>query len=204
MLSLNKKSPSEVLFPDLAISVDLQDFWPKILDFFSPIFPKKDVWVHSTTQVTVPFHKLLQWLTYSYVELLEIGQKITVSNKELQTGLPEYRNGGLFVDFRVLKPKKPLDINAVSSDLVIEWRACTVILLDILRERYFPNLPLSCLLEGGTWAAGRAIAKHHRPHSGESPIQVQLDGTVFSSALRFHFFYGRYFTIPWKREGTLQ
>jgi hypothetical protein len=34
------------------------------------------------------------------------------------------------------------------------------------------------VLEGGTWAAGRAVARERRPGGGP-PIQIRSDGTVF-------------------------
>ena len=39
------------------------------------------------------------------------------------------------------------------------------------------QLPLACVLEGGTWAAGRELAQRHR--GGLPPLQVASDGTVF-------------------------
>jgi hypothetical protein len=39
------------------------------------------------------------------------------------------------------------------------------------------RLPLPCVLEGGTWAAGRELAQRHR--GGLPPLQVASDGTVF-------------------------
>ena len=38
--------------------------------------------------------------------------------------------------------------------------------------------PLGALLEGGTWAAGRRIAKQMRADGGP-PLKVISDGTVF-------------------------
>ncbi len=38
-------------------------------------------------------------------------------------------------------------------------------------------LPLACVLEGGSWAAGRELAQRHR--GGLPPLQVKSDGTVF-------------------------
>jgi hypothetical protein len=68
---------------------------------------------------------------------------------------------------------------------VIEWRALTVTLLDdlapLVRERLrrsAAEMPLACVLEGGTWAAGRAIAAERRA-GGTSPVAVDSDGTVF-------------------------
>jgi hypothetical protein len=38
--------------------------------------------------------------------------------------------------------------------------------------------PVAKLLEGGTWAAGRALAARLRP-GGAPPLRVHSDGTVF-------------------------
>ena len=48
------------------------------------------------------------------------------------TGLPEYRNGGLFLDTGVIARKDPAIRNGACgrSALVVEWRALTVALLD--------------------------------------------------------------------------
>lgn len=54
---------------------------------------------------------------------------------KLMTGLPEYRNGGLLVDFGVLVPKHAdilTDSFDPSSEVIVEWRALTVALLDEL------------------------------------------------------------------------
>jgi hypothetical protein len=40
------------------------------------------------------------------------------------------------------------------------------------------SLPLAKILEGGTWAAGHAIAQKQRA-DGSPPIKVLSDGTVF-------------------------
>jgi hypothetical protein len=40
------------------------------------------------------------------------------------------------------------------------------------------ELPLAKVLEGGTWWAGRFLAKEKRV-SGEPPLKIQSDGTVF-------------------------
>ncbi len=39
------------------------------------------------------------------------------------------------------------------------------------------ELPLSRILEGGTWRAGRELAFERR--KGKSPITIRSDGTVF-------------------------
>ncbi|MFN7194915.1 MAG: DUF1688 family protein, partial [bacterium] len=72
-----------------------------------------------------------------------------------------------------------------TSELVVEWRALTVCLLDRVaaairaaRGLDAVSLPLAKVLEGGTWAAGRRIAREKRP-DGRPPIAVISDGTVF-------------------------
>ena len=67
---------------------------------------------------------------------------------------------------------------------MVEWRALTVALLDevapLVRERLDTDaeqMPLACVLEGGTWAAGRALARRLR--DGLPPLNIVSDGTVF-------------------------
>jgi hypothetical protein len=135
----------------------------------------------------VPFHKLSQWLTYSLVEPLEAAG-LPVSEIDGLTGLAEYRNGGLFIDCGVIEPRdpallrRPLD---ALSEPVVEWRALTVALLDRLasgvRERLgktAEEFPLARVLEGGSWAAGREVARDRRP-GGAPPLTIISDGTLF-------------------------
>jgi len=113
---------------------------------------------------------------------------VTVTGLDALTGLPEYRNGGLLLDAGVIVPRdarafgrnfKPQD------DFVIEWRALTVVLLDevaaLVRQQLGKSaeeLPLACILEGGTWAAGREIAREKRS-DGSPPLKIESDGTIF-------------------------
>jgi hypothetical protein len=148
--------------------------------------PLGDVWRHSQFGL-VPFHKLSQWLSYSLLEPLE-SAGITVTELGTLTGLPEYRNGGLFLDGGVLSLRDETARereHTVASDLVIEWRALTVALLDLLASDVRTELglsgeelPLACVLQGGSWSAGRAIAAERRP-GGAPPLRIQSDGTVF-------------------------
>ena len=135
----------------------------------------------------VPFHKLSQWLTYSLIEPLEWAG-IVVERLDGLTALAEYRNGGLLVDMGVIRPRKPLDIgekHAVTSELIVEWRALTIVLMDRLLDPVRQRLGLSAsfalphMLQGGTWAAGRKVAMEKRPPNGPPPITVAADGTVF-------------------------
>lgn len=152
-----------------------------------------DTWRHplveapDATNGLVPFHKLSQWLAYSLIEPLEWAGYRVVDVDGL-TGLPEYRNGGLFLDAGVLSLKDPADAERphnVDSPLVVEWRALTVALLDRIAEPIRAKLefkaedfPLAKVLEGGTWATGRRLAKDRRP-GGAPPLTIISDGTVF-------------------------
>lgn len=152
-----------------------------------------DVWRHramrtgDATDGLVPFHKLSQWLTYSLVEPLEEAG-IAVADLDGLTGLAEYRNGGLFIDGGVLRFKDAraaVKSHAVDSELVVEWRALTVALLDRVADTIrtklkldAQSLPLAKVLEGGTWAAGRRLAAEKRA-GGAPPIRIASDGTVF-------------------------
>jgi hypothetical protein len=169
---------------------------------FGPIWPSRltlggvplgDCWRHplittaDATSGLVPLHKLSQWLAYSLIEPLQWAG-ITVTDIDGLTGLAEYRNGGLFVDTGVLILRDAADAareHDVASTLVVEWRALTVALLDRLaadvRRRLGldeKSFPLAKVLEGGTWSAGRAIAREKRA-DGSPPLKVISDGTVF-------------------------
>lgn len=150
-----------------------------------------------------PFHKLTQWLTYSLTVVFERLLEIKWTGLGDLTGLPEYRNGGLLVDSGVLilkteALKRGLAASSNSElpefeaddDVVIEWRALTVALLDVSLELVnkkievqtagtAPILSLAQLLEAGTWKSGRELAAKFRPQSNCSPILVRSDGTLF-------------------------
>ncbi len=182
--------------------VDAAAILGAVLAGLGPIWPGRiglgdvnlgDVWRHPVaatgdlTDGLVPFHKLSQWLTYSLMEPLE-DAGLPVTGIAALTGLPEYRNGGLLVDLGVLEPKHSGvfgEIHEVGSAVVVEWRALTVALLDelapLVRARLGKTVaewPLPMVLEGGTWSAGRRIARERRPGGGP-PIAVASDGTVF-------------------------
>jgi len=174
----------------------------ELLNHLGPIWPSRltlggvalgDCWKHSAlitsdeTTGLVPLHKLSQWLSYSLIEPLQWGG-IEVTDIDGLTGLAEYRNGGLFIDTGVLSLRHPAARqceHAVDSELVVEWRALTVALLDrladLVRARLNMDrqtLPLAKILQGGTWTAGRNIAKKLRPDGGP-PLKIISDGTVF-------------------------
>jgi hypothetical protein len=155
--------------------------------------PLGDVWRHphaggqGETAGLVPLHKLSQWLSYSLLHPLAAAG-VRVRDLDELTGLAEYRNGGLFVDGGVLLPAYPEVTSLaheVGSEVIVEWRALTVALLDrvvpLVRHQLgldAERMPLPAVLEGGTWVAGRELARLHRPGGGP-PIRVISDGTVF-------------------------
>lgn len=69
---------------------------------------------------------------------------------------------------------------SVGSELIVEWRALTVALItEISNElKKSMGLNLAQVLEGGTWRAGRIVAKEKRADGGP-PIRIRSDGTVF-------------------------
>ncbi len=173
-----------------------------VLDGLGPIWPGRltangvnlgDVWRHSKLNTLdkfeslVPLHKLSQWMTYSLIEPIQ-DAGYTVTGIEELTGLAEYRNGGLLLDSGLLTLKSPKD-GLVSwvpgTDLIIEWRALTIHLLDRIGDEVRKTLgktaqdfPLANVLVGGTWWAGRRLAFEMRKN-GEPPLKIESDGTVF-------------------------
>jgi hypothetical protein len=174
----------------------------ELLAQFGPIWPSRlslggvplgDCWRHPSmvtsdaTSGLVPLHKLSQWLAYSLIEPLQQAG-FAVTDIDGLTGLAEYRNGGLFVDTDVLALRDPAEAareHDVGSPLIVEWRALTVALLDRLApavraklNRSAAAMPLASILQGGTWAVGRALAFARRADGGP-PVKVISDGTVF-------------------------
>jgi hypothetical protein len=174
----------------------------EVLTHLGPIWPSRltlggmalgDCWKHvsfktdDATNGLVPLHKLSQWLSYSLIEPLQWAG-IEVSDIDGLTGLAEYRNGGLFIDTDVLTLRDPAAAqreHTVDSELVVEWRALTVALLDRLADVVRTklnmdrqSLPLARILQGGTWTAGRNVAKQKRADGGP-PLKIISDGTVF-------------------------
>ena len=110
-------------------NIDLQQLWEVLMTGYTSIWPTGrltlngeplgDCWVYKTEndEIIVSFHKLTQWLCYSLLRPLEeFGYKFNISSKDLQTGLPEYRNGGLFYDLGVLSLKEEyLNIGLTNS-----------------------------------------------------------------------------------------
>lgn len=202
-------------------TIDLEQVWAALMNGLIKIWPKSrmvidgqplgDCWTLDTMpnkpDFIVTFHKLTQWLCYSLlVPLQQYGYKFTILNTDLQTGLPEYRNGGLFYDFGVIQllPSVlerglqktneirkdgtvcPYEIPTFEPDdgAIVEWRCLTIGLLDyilpLVNEKLGFNLQLAQLIEAGSWKGGRVIAMEKRPKiNGGPPIDLLSDGTVF-------------------------
>jgi hypothetical protein len=176
--------------------VSLPTLWSVLIDGLAPIWPPSrttldgtflgDAWpltlltLVPTTQpweTIVPFHKLTQWLCYSLMQPMSKLMNIHFAGAELMTGLPEYRNGGLFIDtgvltlksadeerglqrFREEGLKKGSTVEVVpmftpDDGVIIEWRAVTVGFLDLLLEEVNNvlgfQLTLPQMLEAGSW-----------------------------------------------------
>jgi hypothetical protein len=173
-----------------AVLEGLSEIWPARVKFAGVNLG--DVWHHSAlvgdrvSDHLIPFHKLSQWLTYSLLEPLK-GLGLEITGLDALTGLPEYRNGGLCLDMGLLQVKDPSILeqsHLPSSEVIVEWRALTVILLDLIAEAVRQQLqvsavemPLVKVLQGGTWPSGRRIAAQLR--GGAPPLPVDSDGTVF-------------------------
>lgn len=144
--------------------VPLGDAWPcqslpqpaasPTTSTFSP-FPQSGPASTAPWESILPFHKLTQWLCYSLMQPMQSLLRIHFAGTELLTGLPEYRNGGLFIDLGVLTLKKGdmerglhnysehfrvsgakgVEVAPMfqpSDDVVVEWRGVTVGFLDML------------------------------------------------------------------------
>ncbi|KAJ2693707.1 hypothetical protein H4218_005917 [Coemansia sp. IMI 209128] len=206
-------------------TVSIDSIWEAIVDGLASVWPASrtqldgvslgDVWPCSTLATSqaeegegisaghlVPFHKLSQWLTWSVLEVVVKLGGFSVTGIERLTGLPEYRNGGLFVDMGVLTLRDADRQRGLMQGsggvphfdgfdpVIVEWRAMTVVLLDrvaeIVRQKCcdasgcpVPDMFLSRVLEAGTWKAGREMAARLRPDTKDPPINIISDGTLF-------------------------
>lgn len=208
--------------------IPLPTLWNVLMDSLAPIWPASrtqidgislgDAWPcsvmpsHPTNpwENIVPFHKLTQWLAYSLMVPMTKLLHVHFAGADLLTGLPEYRNGGLFIDtgLLTLKPEdakrglaqyqrnaqnkgqpsmEVVPLFTADDDVIVEWRAVTVGLLDELLVEVNSllglsgpsKLSLAQMLEAGSWKGGREIAEVSRPNTKEPPIMILSDGTVF-------------------------
>eukprot|EP00299_Pterocystis_sp_00344_P017498 c8762_g1_i1.p1 GENE.c8762_g1_i1~~c8762_g1_i1.p1 ORF type:complete len:773 (-),score=179.04 c8762_g1_i1:48-2366(-) len=183
--------------------LSVNTLWRVVIEGMSKCWPAKailglsngDVWQCTAIKEPghvgsdlVPCHKLPQWLMYSLIEIFERFVGIHFDDVHLLTGLAEYRNGGLFIDTGVLQISRQdvaEMVHDIGSEVVVEWRAATIILIDRVAELVRAKLqvsseefPLAKVLQAGTWQAGREVAKEKRS-DGSAPLKTHLDGTVF-------------------------
>jgi hypothetical protein len=198
--------------------LDYRVFWMTLQKLLIPIWPKDrtqidgtpigDAWPLKVLEQQTggndikkniqPFHKLTQWLAYSLMVPFVNIMGYSWRNAGFGTGLPEYRNGGLFVDLGVLtlKPEalergqrasgQELPMFKDSGDEIVEWRALTVALLDevygIIKkdmDEQGVEFSMAQMLEAGSWKSGRELAAKKRPETKSSPILIDGDGTLF-------------------------
>lgn len=152
--------------------IPVPTLWDTLMEALTPIWPASrtqidgislgDAWPcssmpsHSQSwENIVPFHKLTQWLTYSLMQPMTKLLNVHFAGADLLTGLPEYRNGGLFVDTGLLTLKaedakrglaqyqrnaqvkgqpsvEVVPLFTADDDVIVEWRAVTVGFLDEL------------------------------------------------------------------------
>lgn len=201
--------------------VDMLILWDRLQELLAPIWPQGtrleggnlgDAWPLTTlfkyndpgnrrakddrSTWIQPFHNLTQFLAYSLMAPFERILRLKWINTEYLTGLPDCRNGGLFIDYTVpsLKaeqddrgkemPGQQLPVFEPGDDVIVEWRAMTIVLLDLLKPmiegRLGEGVKLSMgqIMGAGTWKLGREIAYEKRPQIKSSPILIEGDGTV--------------------------
>ena len=159
--------------------VPLGDAWPLSIMPSHPSTPWESI---------VPFHKLTQWLAYSLMTPMQKLCGVVFVGTELLTGLPEYRNGGLLIDTGLLALKEEdlrrgiqnyhsnalqkgqpkmevVPLFGVEDDVIVEWRAVTVGLLDellievnkMLGLSGEQRLTLAQMQAAGTWKVSRFV-----------------------------------------------
>ena len=72
-------------------------------------------------------------------------------------------------------------VHDIQSELIIEWRALTIHLLELLLKKlnyeYLLKISMGQLLEGGTWLGERKLA--FRLRNGTSPLKLNMVGVIF-------------------------
>ena len=104
------------------------------------------------------------------------------------TALPDAWTGGLLMDMGLMKLRKPAlstEAHQMESELVVEFRSLTIALIDKFADgvrkrlgRSDEQLPLACVLEGGTATAGRRLAREKRPDGSPALIILSDSQTL--------------------------
>ena len=137
------------IWPSTSTHIDgvcIGDAWPCSLMPSHPTHPWESI---------VPFHKVVQWLTYSLMDPMKKLLNVYFVGTELLTGPPDYSNSGLLVDIGVLtlKPEENerglaqyrknaqlkgqpnmevVPLFSIDDGVIVEWRAITMCFLDEL------------------------------------------------------------------------
>ena len=179
--------------------VDAHDVLSQLLVSLSPIWPVGhsiggvplgDCWRHSAVRGEgasdgwVPFHALSQWLAYSLLEPFE-WSGVQVRGIDRLTALPGPHEGGLLLDTGVLRLREPDAARQAwypGDEIVVEWRAMTVALLEELAGTVRGDLgaaghglPLSVVV-GGAADAGLECARRER--DGRAALRVQAEAPL--------------------------
>ena len=155
-----------------------------------------DVWPHPARRRRrarrglVPFHKLSQWLAYSLLEPLE---RAGVRGDRTSTRSPAWPSTATAAccstpacSCRAPRRRRCASVHRSGDELVVEWRALTVALLDRARRRACARAlgapRASCRWRASSKAAPGPPAASSRPSAARRRrrrIRVASDGTVF-------------------------
>ncbi|MDR3493309.1 MAG: DUF1688 family protein [Ancalomicrobiaceae bacterium] len=151
-----------------------------------------DCWPHprlivgDATDGLVPFHQTAQWLAYSLIEPL-VWAGFDLVDLDGLTAPADPWNGSLLLDMGLLRLRDPAAAavaHQYGDEIVVEWRALTIALVDRIADgvrrrlgRQLDTFPLACVLEGGTAAAGRRLARDKR-RDGRPALIVASDPTI--------------------------
>ncbi|MBS8262484.1 DUF1688 family protein [Roseibium polysiphoniae] len=147
-----------------------------------------DTWRHTssmqaiTASDLVPFHLPTLAIFYSFIEPLAwVG--LSVGDLEAIPGLANLEHAALFLACGAVEFET--DTPETSEKQAVELRAITLGLLSELAKRLRSeldadetSLPLTCVQEGGTLPAGRAIAREN-PEAWRKASKILGDGGVF-------------------------
>lgn len=178
--------------------IDIENLSQLIIQNFYPLWTQKlingqapygDVWhlpslgKEGKLESYISFHKIPQWLLYSYMDYF-MSEKINPVKGDILTALPEYRNGGLLLDSGVLTlqdPSQEKKEHPIGDPLIVEWRALTIAIIDKLKTAIDKKLNtthfMGQILQGGTWSLGRKYAAKKR--GGDPPLNILNEGTIF-------------------------
>lgn len=181
--------------------VDAHDILSQLLTCLSGLWPSGsqiggvplgDCWPHPAVQADgptngwVPFHTTLQDLTSSLLEpFLWGGAQVHGINS--LTAPADRCHATLLLDTGLLRLREPHSTGvewSTRDEIVVEWRALTLALMDEIAPRVCASLkqsvtqlPMGCILQAGTVAAGQALTQRLR--GGQPVLKVAADTDFF-------------------------